>query len=92
MAANSKVIALLSALLSLGTSGAVAALAIERDRMPTPSMDASELCRPGACTIVLKTGEGGPPSTVQNVPVPVSAPPPVVRSSPVLVAAAEPAE
>ena len=32
MAADSKVIALLSACLSLGTSGAVAALAIERDR------------------------------------------------------------
>ena len=85
MATGSKVIALLSACLSLATSGAVAALAIERDRMAASAVDTEEPCRPGACTIVLKTGSGGPPSVVRNVPVPAS----VVRSAPVLVAAAE---
>jgi len=89
MAANSKVIALLSVCLSLGTVGSVAVLAIERDRTAGITVDADDLCPPGACTIVMKTGAGGPPSVVQNVPVPASTVPPATRTSPVLVASAD---
>lgn len=90
MAANSKVIALLSACLSLGTSGALAALAIERDRAPAATLPADTICPPGACTIAIKTADGGAPSVVYHVPAPASAVRPAARPGPVVVAAAEP--
>ena len=89
MAANSKVIALLSVGLSLATSGAVAALAMGRDHTTPRAIEAEELCPPGACTIVTKSPDVGRPSVVYNVPVPASTVRPAVRSSPVMVAAAE---
>lgn len=90
MAADSKVIALLSACISLGTSGAVAALAIERDRNVEVVRTADDLCPPGACTIVTKTPEGGAPSVVYTVPLPASVAPSTVRPQELLVAAVDP--
>lgn len=86
MATKSTVIALLSATLSLGTSAALAALAIDRDRHAVLSADAPEACPPGACTIVTKTTVGGAPSAVEIVPGPISTAPHRPVSVPVAVA------
>ncbi len=94
MAANSKVIALLSTCLCLGVTGVVATSAIERGPTSVAASDAEQLCPPGSCSIVVKTSVGGPPSVVHTVPAPApavtpaSAGRPAVRpaSAPVLVA------
>lgn len=92
MAAKSKVIALLSACLSLGTAAGVAALAIGGDRAEIRSVDAAEACPPGACTIVVKTAVGGPPSVMHDVPMEASVPARPKPSSPILLAATERAD
>lgn len=64
-----KSVALLSALAVVGVS----ALAVARDEAPMPGDHAVSFlrtidsCPPSACTIVWKTGKGGPPSTVVAV-------------------------
>ena len=68
MAANSKVITLLSAVLTLSSAAGLSALAFARDTVRAPSEDAPILCEPGSCSIVVKTEEGGPPSDVRYVP------------------------
>lgn len=91
MIAKSKMLALLSASLFIGTSAAAATLAVGRDRENVRVVAASSdvICPPGACSIVTKTAAGGPPSVVKTVADP-DAPTPAPRSwSPVMVATTE---
>lgn len=87
MAANSKVIALLSAVFTLATSGAVVALTMGRDRVAEPAIE--EMCPAGACTIVTKSLDADRPSIVFNVPALAATPSPDT-ASPLRVATAEP--
>lgn len=92
MIAQSKVIALVSASLFLGTSATMASLAIghENGRAGLASAAALDVCPPGACSIVVKTSAGGPPSLVRSVDEPASSQPISRSATQVLIADARP--
>lgn len=80
MIVDPKVIALLSASLFLATSATMAKLAVDYEdgRIASQTVSAPQACPPGACTIVVKTEPGGPPSEIHTVADP-QAPSPLVR-------------
>lgn len=92
MIAQPKVIALLSASLFLGTSATMASLAIghEDGRAGLATTAAPDVCPPGACSIVVKTSAGGPPSVVRTVDEPTTSQPASRSSVRVLIADAGP--
>lgn len=57
--------ALLSLTLTFGTAGAVGVLAVAKDRASRAEILTADSCPPGACTIVMKTSTGGPPSELR---------------------------
>lgn len=81
------VVALLSASLFLGTSAAMATLAIDHDRSVIRSASDPASCPPESCSIVVKTEAGGEPSRILS---PTAATPaaekPASRRSAVMVA------
>lgn len=84
-------VALLSASLFLGTSAAMATLAIDRDNAVIRSAADPASCPPESCSIVVKTEVGGDPS---RIIAPAFEPPaaerPASRHSAVMVAVSTP--